>query len=1737
MDIFAIRDEVVDGYREFTTSFVDPHDERIRNFVTDQMDKGAQWPDPRISLNPFFASGGTISEAVAAGHLHPDCARIFRIKADENDQGKREIVLHKHQLDAIQVARSGSSYVLTTGTGSGKSLAYIIPIVDRVLRDNEHGRRKSVKAIVVYPMNALANSQRHELEKFLTYGFGRGREPVTFARYTGQESDEERQAILANPPDILLTNYVMLELLLTRPQERDKLIRAARGLQFLVLDELHTYRGRQGADVSMLVRRVREACEASALQCVGTSATMASGGTRAEQRRVVAGVASRLFGADITADRVIGETLERATDPQAVADVSVMAEAVKQPPPTEFNELQAHPLASWIESTFGLTTDPDDGFLVRQTPTTVTAAAEQLAELTATTIEQAQSAIKSTLSAGSSARHPQTDRPLFAFRIHQFLSKGDNVYVSLEPASARHITDRYQVAVPNQPSKALYPLAFCRECGQEYLSVAREERRGDIVYRSRSNRDGTDGANAGYLYVSDDLPWPLTTDEAVSDGRIPDSWLSNLDGLHLLDTKRKNVPRAVSVMPDGTQVAGDGTGLPAGQAEAGTRAAFVPSPFQFCLRCQVSYESRSSDFTRLASMATEGRSSAVTVVTTRLVKALREVHDPAFKSTAKKLLTFVDNRQDASLQAGHVNDFVQVSLLRAAVHAAVQEAGPDGVGSADIAAAVLDQMRLPLSDYGLDLDPAPRLRRSIDEALRKVVAYRLYGDLERGWRIVMPNLEQTGLLRIEYEDLDWLAAAEDRWDGTHPALRSAESEQRREVLRTLLDELRRALAIDVDELSEEGFQRLRQQAGQYLREPWSMEPDEKPVMVKTAYARGTRGGRGTPGDALYLSPRGAFGRYLRSGRGLPMQALNLEDTERIIDDLMKVCLKAGLLREMDRDSDGYQGYRVNSGILRWTPGDGLSAAEDVIRRTTRDERGLRVNPFFQDLYRETAASLVGIRAKEHTAQVSAADRERREEEFREHPERLPMLFCSPTMELGVDISSLNAVAMRNVPPTPANYAQRSGRAGRSGQPAIVLTYCATGNAHDAYYFKRSGQMVSGSVAAPRLDLTNEDLVRSHLHSVWLAETGLHLGRSMLDLLDVQENVGPLDLLPEVKRTLGDPDAQQRAMRHTRAVLDSIADDLAQSTWFEPDWPELVIQQAPAEFDRTCNRWRELYRAAAHEQQEQNRLVNDPSSSRIARNAAIARRREAEAQLRLLLNEDSDSSFSDFYPYRYFASEGFLPGYSFPRLPLAAFIPSVRRRTDGGEYLQRARFLAISEFGPGSLIYHEGARYQVERVQLPAASPDQPGSIQTVDIKRCQQCGYLHETEELFDECQHCGEPLGATTYGLMQLRTVFTRRRERISSDEEERRRSSFELQTSYRFADRGTRPGSAAGSAVDEQGEALQLTYGDAATVRVANLGRRNRKAGEDGFWLNTITGKWLTDRAASETTEDGDLDDAGTVQTKRKVIPFVEDSRNILIARSSVSLSREQAVTLRHALERGIEAEFQLEGGELASQELPDPQERARMLFMEANEGGAGVLRRLVDEPEALARAARRALDIAHFDPDTGADLLAGADDLHRCEKACYDCLLAYDNQIDHTSIDRHSIRDLLLRLSGSRTEPEAGQAQPDADDLLAACDSSLEREFIRYLLDHSHRLPSQAQRLVEPATARPDFIYETAHGPVAVFLDGPAHDGERQSTKDSQAEERLQDLGWLTVRIRYDDDWGARLREYESVFGAGR
>lgn len=342
MNIFDFRDQLISDYAKYIKSFIRIRDQQVSERVEEELKNGLLWPDPLIQLNPSFHPGASIDELVDEGTLHPECARIFR--RGKNQGQSKELRLHTHQTEAIRAANNRVDYVLTTGTGSGKSLAYIIPIVNRVLQqDTGNG----IQAIVVYPMNALANSQLGELEKFLCDGYPDGQGPVTFARYTGQESDEKRQQIMGNPPDIILTNYVMLELILTRSTERP-LVAAARDLQFLVLDELHTYRGRQGADVALLIRRLRQASRSEQMICVGTSATLSSSGDSNQQRQEVAKVASKLFGAEVKTENVIGETLKRTTtgdinDPQFVDNLRNRVAASQIP--SNYHELISDPIA------------------------------------------------------------------------------------------------------------------------------------------------------------------------------------------------------------------------------------------------------------------------------------------------------------------------------------------------------------------------------------------------------------------------------------------------------------------------------------------------------------------------------------------------------------------------------------------------------------------------------------------------------------------------------------------------------------------------------------------------------------------------------------------------------------------------------------------------------------------------------------------------------------------------------------------------------------------------------------------------------------------------------------------------------------------------------------------------------------------------------------------------------------------------------------------------------------------------------------------------------------------------------------------------------------------------------------------------------------------------------------------------------------------------------------------------
>lgn len=1725
MDVFELHQSLIRDYVNYTKSFIQIADEKIDAFVVDAIREGLLWPEPLLQLNPSFESGSSVETLVRGSVLHPECGQIFRNKSADDPVG-RTLILHRHQEQAIRLAEAGRSYVLTSGTGSGKSLAYIIPAVNHVLHA---GSGRGIQAIIVYPMNALANSQEEELHKFLGLGYPNG-SPVRVERYTGQEDRDKRERIQQDPPDILLTNYMMLELILTRQEER-QLVRAASGLRFLVLDELHTYRGRQGADVALLVRRCRDAFRSPDMLCVGTSATMATDGPADTIPSRVADIASRIFGTPVAAEDVVSETLRRATTTVGFtgdrAPPHLLNAIVDNDPPSTLEDFCASPLAGWIESRFGLHVDAGTGQLVRQRPNAISGkagAAQALAAFTGIEQDQCELAIRSYLLAGAQITLADKPAPLFAFRLHQFISRGDTVWTTAELPKTRHLALRKQVSVPGEENRRLFPLAFCRECGQEYYRVDRvRDDGGTERFLPRDEYEPTENAESGFFYASEIHPWPTKQDEILL--RVPDDWKElRADGSEKLKS-RAPVPEHVGLATDGTLCDVQTTGC--------LQGVFFPTPFRMCLNpdCAVAYNARQrSDRLKLNTLGVDTRSTATTVLALRSVIELKKTD---LDKQAQKLLSFTDNRQDASLQAGHFNDFTQIGLIRAALHSALLQAGAAGISHDELALPVFTCLDLPLDQYASDPEVRGPARKQTEAALRQVLLYYLYRDLQRGWRITSPNLEQCDLIRFDYDGLetpDGLLHAEDLWSAaeTPVALQNASTQQRAFVVRTLLDHLRRSLAIKVDALEREWQERMVQQSRQrlLLGTPWYIEDPKDLIRSIVAWPR-SRQRNDWSGD-LFLSPQSAFGSFVRRPGVLPADGgrLTLDDTATIICRLLEMLRVFGLVETVrgSRQADEVSGYQLASAAMIWKPGDGTQPPIDHLRVVRSGESPREPNPYFVDFYKQFGSVGAILEAREHTAQVEAHEREERERRFREAS--LPILFCSPTMELGVDIAHLNVVNLRNVPPTPANYAQRSGRAGRSGQPALVYTYCSGLSPHDQYYFRDPALMVAGAVTTPRVDLANEALVKSHVHAIWLAASGLSLKQTLCDVLEVAESELSLPLRPEVVAALADTSSRQRARELGQRWLDSIANELERAIWYREGWLEDVLARIPQTFDRACDRWRGLYRSAVYQRNHQHAIIGDHSRPSDNRERAKRLRAEAEAQIKILTTA-SGIYEGDFYSYRYFASEGFLPGYNFPRLPLSAFIPGRRGRHGRDEYVSRPRFLAVSEFGPRAIIYHEGVRYRVHKVSLDRDLSE--GDLATSTMKRCMFCGCGHffEGESTTSNCEQCGEELTPEGYwqDLVRMQNVSAKRADNITCDEEERQRMGYRIESAFRFAEDAE--GKVLRRNADvwlDQVKLARISYGDSATIWRINLGwRRSDPSERPGFVLDLDRGYWAS-RKSDESDEEDPLS-----QRKQRVVPFVEDYKNALLIWPDMQLSEVESASLQAALKEAIQKVYQLEPSELAALPVPNRDNRRGILFYEASEGGAGVLRHLVDDASAVPSVASEALRLMHFNPETLED--EGAS---KCGAACYDCLLDYGNQPDHELLNRFRIRDFVSRLARSSVKAAAAD-KPRADHLVnlkAMCDSGLERRWLDTVERLGLRLPSHAQFLIAACTTRPDFFYDEQR--VAVFVDGPPHDESDAVELDGAVDGALERAGYMVLRFHHREDWEQKLRSYPDVFG---
>ncbi len=1703
MNIFNVHSQVIDEYSKYISSFLEISDQRIRETVDEYFTSRKLWPQPLIQFNPCFELSESIDDLCNRKVLHPELKIVFK--------GYR---LYKHQIEALELGSKEKNFIVTSGTGSGKSLTFIGSIFNYLFANPT--RKKGITALIVYPMNALINSQYLEVDKYKQkYEQETGRTfPISFRQYTGQESKIEKEQTLKELPDILLTNYMMLELIMTRLAETDLRSSISENLRFLVFDELHTYRGRQGSDVSMLIRRINSKCK-NKIVAIGTSATMISGKTNIEQKQKVVEVAEKIFGQEFQVEQIINEKLVRSLNKGKSSLVkSELVLELEQGFDEELNKekLINTNFACWLENEIAL--DLIDGELVRKKALMLNEIAVLLSEYCGIDLSLCEKRIREFLILVNEVNKNEgkSESAILPFKVHQFISQTGTVYVTLESIDERQITlDPAGKIIGSTGDKIpLYPIVFSRTSGVDFICVRKEISKKFLVPREFNQRiadEDEDDVQIGYLIF--DQEEPIWNDEQLIN--LPDTWLKvKSNGEVELKKDHKNkIPQRISFNEFGSYSDNEN--------EFPIKGWFMSAPILFDPTSGTFYDRKTAEGTKLTKLGTEGRSTATTILAFSTIKALNDEYQ---KYDEQKLLSFTDNRQDAALQAGHFNDFYRVGKLRSAIFQALEKSTDKSLDHSIITQKVFEALNLKQEQYANNPSPLPFQAEENENALKHYLTYRILYDLKRGWRVTLPNLEQCGLLKIDYKFLKETCEVEDFWKEV-PLVNKMTLDERVDFFIQVLDYFRKNYAISHSMLDINEIARISKIIKEEIKTDWGLDKNDQidlPYYMRVEALTNNY-------QRIYTASIGGqsyFGKFLKAEAKKKDEVFDKSKYSDFVHLLLDKLSQAKYIstKEVNQGQSKIKLYQLEVKSILWKQGDGQTIIPDKVRLQTYKDYKPKINKYFRDFYKQNFSSLKLIEAREHTAQIKSDERKVREQSFRDGD--ISLLSCSPTMELGIDIATLNVVHLRNVPPSPSNYAQRSGRAGRSGQAALVLTFCSNYSPHDKHYFKKPSDMVSGVVSPSRIDLLNEELIITHLNAIYLSEAGIKpLDDSIGDLLDI-DDIQNLKLSSRIIDSITFHDERKNLVRiYFNAVIYQIEDELKKTYWYNDEWIRKQIDDVPKNFDLAINRWRELFRAALRQRSRAQEIINNPiyGNNTDEKRRAYAEEKQANKQIDLLMNRDSESNknFSEFYPYRYLAAEGFLPGYNFTRLPIRAYIP----KGEDGEFLSRPRFLALREFGPGNIIYHDGSRYKINQT----IQHEMESKIEKMKVSL--GTGYALTGEDY--NLEYC--PFSKVHLKTDKEREIYTDilpltesrsyQIDRISCEEEERQSMGYDIKTFFTIE--GIKVRVETVIVKDGNDSLLKVRYIPAATLIKLNEKWRTRK--EPGFLINIKTGFWKTEK---------DLDNDNNIANIKRVRLFTKDTADAIYIHPLKALSFKEGyeydsiITLQFALKRAIENIYQIEPNEIGV-EIMGSIEWPNIMIYEAAQGSLGVLSQLVKDKEEFKNVIKEAYSICYFEN--------GEDKNPKAGPATYEDLLSYYNQRYHQNIDRYLIKDQLERLLICDMEARGTNTFENYEEqynfLLERIDpnSSTEKTFLKFLFDGGFKLPDEAQFNPLDLYVRPDFFYKNEMA--CIFCDGTPHDDKSVKEDDKKKREVLRNKGYDVIEYYYKDSLEDLVKRRSDIF----
>ncbi|MGI6452926.1 MAG: DEAD/DEAH box helicase [Syntrophomonadaceae bacterium] len=1356
----AIQDSYI-SYLSSTFSFMD---RALQEEFTRLLNQpGRLIKGPILEATPEFARGKTISEMVDTGVLSKSLLKLSAISP--------EMILYKHQEEAItKLLVKRRNLVVATGTGSGKTEAFLLPIVSDLLQEYEQGSLgPGVRALLLYPMNALANDQVKRLRNLL-----KDCPQITFGRYIGETLERKNDALehyrkvfscdpLENelisreemrnsPPHILLTNYAMLEYLLLRPKDTvffDGSL--ARHWRYLVVDEAHTFSGARGIEMAMLIRRLKErifASEDEHLQCVATSATLGNG--RHDAPAVVA-FASRLFG----------ESFEWEEDNQDRQDVvyATRLPIISTEDAFEGWEYDSDLYLNWYQTILSQeTTDVlnDLARISRQAglpelviQQAVTAAQkngwpaflyrllkhdlrvinlqkklqespcllEEVAkELFSDDPEQMEKVV-ALVDIAKIARPEPSLQSLIPARYHLFVRAVEGVYQQLEP-KPRLFLERRNFVEEKGHRYPVFELAACRNCGATYLvgTLINNE----LPAKLQPPRMD-DEYQVSYFYL---------LGKAVTEEELDEDDETVLTAQTYLDCKQN---RLVICGKCGTIDLAN-TVLP--PCDCG------PEHYQYLLEVPGNEEGRvitclACGKRSIAGMVWRfltGTDATASVLATALYQQLDQEKpeytslreeisvsastDDGWESAPEdamnisvnkeppRLLIFSDSRQDAAFFAPYLDRTYSQILRRVLILKTLETSRSDiltyGWRLSDLARALAEQARR--SGFFIE-------RETPQEQFNEVWRWVMFEFLGLDNHINLEGLGLMGFTLLKPEDWSPFPAL------TRPPW-NLSSDEVWMLFQILINSLRRQGAILFPENvspRDELFQprnreiAVRSHSNTQVAKLGIIGWNPRHLNSRLDYLHRLSArleGHPTPEDCR-LALEKIWEKNFRLGQHtndyFAEVTINRDITARQLRyemwELQPTLVKPDIQWYRCDRCRSLTLYNLREVCPNYRCSGKLVPCEPY--------EVLRDNHYYR-LYTELTSRRMIVR--EHTAQLTSEAAADLQVKFNNG--QVNVLSCSTTFELGVDVGELEAVLLRNVPPSAANYVQRAGRAGRRVEStAFVLTY-AQRRSHDLDHFRNPLNMVAGKIGVPHVQLQNPKIILRHVNAVALAS----FWRQYPDYF---EQVQGFFFAPDISG----PDLFLEYLKeHPSELLDSLQRivplDMQPILGIE-DWSWI----------------KHLFGDSGVLKRAEDEVVNDVTELENLRHKRFESNQGGVDHLSRLIKTIKERNLINFL-----SSRNVLPKYGFPVDVVELNIINHSEEARMIE-LERDLRIALSEYAPGSEVVAAGKLWTSRYIKLP------PGKQwDTYDYAICKYCHNFYpqraEFEDKLQKCPVCDRSFG-----------------------------------------------------------------------------------------------------------------------------------------------------------------------------------------------------------------------------------------------------------------------------------------------------------------------------------------------------------------------------------------------------------